>query len=79
VRNDKEGALIKSLGYLLIESADVAAWREFGVRALGMTEGRGPEDGVLYLRMDDFPECALPAASTSSTAPTAGWLTTRPG
>ena len=47
--------MIRSLGYLRIESADVAAWREFGVRILGLTEGRGPEDGALYLRMDDFP------------------------
>jgi len=47
--------VIGSLGYLRIESADVAAWREFGVRILGMTEGRGPEEGALYLRMDDFP------------------------
>ena len=47
--------MIGSLGYLRIESADVAAWREFGVRILGMTEGRGPEAGALYLRMDDFP------------------------
>ena len=47
--------MIRSLGYLRIESADVAAWREFGVRILGMTEGRGPADGALYLRMDDFP------------------------
>ncbi len=47
--------MIQSLGYLRIESADVAAWREFGVRILGMTEGRGPEEGALYLRMDDFP------------------------
>ncbi len=47
--------MIGSLGYLRIESADVAAWREFGVRILGMTEGRGPEEGALYLRMDDFP------------------------
>jgi 3,4-dihydroxy-9,10-secoandrosta-1,3,5(10)-triene-9,17-dione 4,5-dioxygenase len=47
--------LIRSLGYLRIESADVAAWREFGVRSLGLVEGRGPEDGALYLRMDDFP------------------------
>jgi 3,4-dihydroxy-9,10-secoandrosta-1,3,5(10)-triene-9,17-dione 4,5-dioxygenase len=47
--------LIRSLGYLRIESADLAAWREFGVRILGMTEGRGPADGALYLRMDDFP------------------------
>ena len=46
---------IASLGYLRIESADVAAWREFGVRVLGMVEGRGPNAGALYLRMDDFP------------------------
>jgi 3,4-dihydroxy-9,10-secoandrosta-1,3,5(10)-triene-9,17-dione 4,5-dioxygenase len=46
---------IRSLGYLRIESADVGAWREFGVRMLGMIEGRGPEAGALYLRMDDFP------------------------
>src|SRR5256885_11655035 len=46
---------IRSLGYLRIESADVAAWREFGVRVLGMAEGRGPEPDALYLRMDDFP------------------------
>ena len=47
--------MIRSLGYLRIESADVAAWREFGVRILGLVEGRGPSDGALYLRMDDFP------------------------
>jgi 3,4-dihydroxy-9,10-secoandrosta-1,3,5(10)-triene-9,17-dione 4,5-dioxygenase len=46
---------IGSLGYLRIESADVAAWREFGVRVLGMVEGRGPDAGAVYLRMDDFP------------------------
>jgi 3,4-dihydroxy-9,10-secoandrosta-1,3,5(10)-triene-9,17-dione 4,5-dioxygenase len=47
--------LIRSLGYLRIESADIDAWREFGTRILGLTEGRGPEAGALYLRMDDFP------------------------
>lgn len=46
---------IQSLGYLRIEAADVGAWREFGVRVLGMVEGRGPQPGALYLRMDDFP------------------------
>ncbi len=46
---------IQSLGYLRIESADVAAWREFGVRVLGLMEGRGPEPGAVYLRMDEFP------------------------
>jgi len=48
-------SVIKSLGYLRIESADLGAWRELGVRALGMAEGRGPDPDALYLRMDDFP------------------------
>jgi 3,4-dihydroxy-9,10-secoandrosta-1,3,5(10)-triene-9,17-dione 4,5-dioxygenase len=47
--------LISSLGYLRIESTDTAAWREFGTRILGMTEGRGPDGSAVYLRMDDFP------------------------
>ena len=46
---------ISSLGYLRIESPDPGAWREFGVRVLGMAEGRGPDADALYLRMDDFP------------------------
>ncbi len=46
---------IRSLGYLRIEATDTGAWREFGTRLLGMVEGRGPEPGAVYLRMDDFP------------------------
>src|SRR5215470_6724955 len=51
----REAKMISSLGYLRIESPDVGAWREFGVRVLGMAEGRGPSADALYLRMDDFP------------------------
>ena len=47
--------MISSLGYLRVESADLGAWREFALKILGLTEGRGPEEGALYLRMDDFP------------------------
>jgi 3,4-dihydroxy-9,10-secoandrosta-1,3,5(10)-triene-9,17-dione 4,5-dioxygenase len=47
--------LISSLGYLRIESTDVGAWREFGTKILGLTEGRGPDASAVYLRMDDFP------------------------
>jgi 3,4-dihydroxy-9,10-secoandrosta-1,3,5(10)-triene-9,17-dione 4,5-dioxygenase len=47
--------MISSLGYLRIESPDAGAWREFGVRVLGMAEGRGPNPDAVYLRMDDFP------------------------
>jgi 3,4-dihydroxy-9,10-secoandrosta-1,3,5(10)-triene-9,17-dione 4,5-dioxygenase len=47
--------LISSLGYLRIESTDTSAWREFGTKVLGLTEGRGPDPSAVYLRMDDFP------------------------
>ena len=45
---------IKALGYMRIEATDVAAWREFGLKVLGMVEGEGSTEGALYLRMDDF-------------------------
>jgi 3,4-dihydroxy-9,10-secoandrosta-1,3,5(10)-triene-9,17-dione 4,5-dioxygenase len=47
--------LISSLGYLRIESTDTGAWRDFGTKVLGLTEGRGPDPSAVYLRMDDFP------------------------
>ncbi|MCW4353364.1 VOC family protein [Hoyosella sp. YIM 151337] len=46
---------IRSLGYLRIEATDMAAWREYGLKVLGMVEGQGANPEALYLRMDDFP------------------------
>ncbi|MBY0442821.1 MAG: VOC family protein [Mycobacteriaceae bacterium] len=46
---------IRSLGYLRIEATNVPAWREYGLKVLGMVEGAGGTQGALYLRMDDFP------------------------
>ena len=67
-----------SLGYLRIESADPAAWREFGVKVLGMTEGRGPEEGAVYLRMDDFPaRLVIVPGSADGCSPLAGRSRTR--
>jgi 3,4-dihydroxy-9,10-secoandrosta-1,3,5(10)-triene-9,17-dione 4,5-dioxygenase len=65
--------LIRSLGYLRIESADVAAWREFGVRILGLVEGRGPEEGALYLRMDDFPARLVIVPGSRDRLLASGW------
>ena len=31
--------MIRSLGYLRFESTDVPAWREYGLKVLGMVEG----------------------------------------
>ena len=46
---------IRSLGYLRVEATDLAAWREYGLKVLGMVEGSGTDPDALYLRMDDFP------------------------
>ena len=64
---------IASLGYLRIESADAGAWREFGVKVLGMVEGRGPDPGVVYLRMDDFPARLVIVAGERDRLLASGW------
>jgi 3,4-dihydroxy-9,10-secoandrosta-1,3,5(10)-triene-9,17-dione 4,5-dioxygenase len=65
--------MISSLGYLRFSSADVPAWREFGVKVLGMTEGRGPEEGVLYLRMDELPARLVIVPGSSEKLLASGW------
>jgi 3,4-dihydroxy-9,10-secoandrosta-1,3,5(10)-triene-9,17-dione 4,5-dioxygenase len=64
---------IASLGYLRIESPDVAAWREFGVKVLGMVEGRGPDGGALYLRMDEFPARLVIVPGEADRLLASGW------
>ncbi len=44
---------IRSLGYLRVQTQDVARWRELVVDGLGMAVGSGPEEGGLYLRVDE--------------------------
>jgi 3,4-dihydroxy-9,10-secoandrosta-1,3,5(10)-triene-9,17-dione 4,5-dioxygenase len=65
--------LISSLGYLRIESADPAAWREFGTKVLGLTEGRGPDPAAVYLRMDDFPARLVIVAGERDRLLASGW------
>ena len=62
---------IRSLGYLRIEATDVAAWREYGLKVLGMVEGKGHIEGALYLRMDDFPArlVIVPVSTTGCRCP----------
>ncbi len=70
---------IRSLGYLRIEATDVAAWREFGLKVLGMVEGQGTAgtspDGALYLRMDDFPARLVIVPGDRDRLLIAGWET----
>ena len=64
---------ISSLGYLRIESTDVPAWREFGMKVLGMVEGTGSTPGALYLRMDDFPARLVIVPGDHDRLAGAGW------
>ena len=65
--------MISSLGYLRIESADPGAWRDFALKVLGLTEGRGPEAGAVYLRMDDFPARLVIVPGSSERLLAVGW------
>ncbi len=64
---------IRSPGYLRIEATDTGAWREFGTRLLGMVEGRGPEPGAVYLRMDDFPARLVIVPGETDRLAASGW------
>ncbi|TYL55888.1 2,3-dihydroxybiphenyl 1,2-dioxygenase [Nocardioides sp. BGMRC 2183] len=44
---------IKSLGYLRVQSSDLARWRELTIDALGFGVGSGPDPDGLYLRVDE--------------------------
>ena len=64
---------IRTLGYLRIEATDVGAWRDYGLKVLGMVEGRGSIDGALYLRMDDFPARLVIVPGERDRRMDAGW------
>src|SRR5271166_3156187 len=67
------GIGIRSLGCLRIEATDTGAWREFGTKLLGMVEGRGPEPGAVYLRMDDFPARLVIVPGQADRLISSGW------
>ena len=46
---------VRSLGYVVVEATDVAAWRKFAVDTLGLMEGAPGPDGSLRLRIDERP------------------------
>jgi 3,4-dihydroxy-9,10-secoandrosta-1,3,5(10)-triene-9,17-dione 4,5-dioxygenase len=64
---------IRSLGYLRIEATDMAKWREYGLKVLGMVEGKGADPDALYLRMDDFPARLVIFPGENDRLAQAGW------
>lgn len=66
---------IRSLAYMRIEATDMAAWREYGLKVLGMIEGRGSDPEALYLRMDDFPARLVIFPGEKDRLSVSGWET----
>ncbi|GAA4738082.1 VOC family protein [Gordonia alkaliphila] len=64
---------IRSLGYMRIDATDMDAWREYGLKVLGMVEGKGTVPGALYLRMDDFPARLVIVPSDRDHLAVSGW------
>ncbi|SFB46043.1 3,4-dihydroxy-9,10-secoandrosta-1,3,5(10)-triene-9,17-dione 4,5-dioxygenase [Amycolatopsis marina] len=64
---------IRSLGYLRIEATDMAKWREYGLKVLGMVEGSGTHPDALYLRMDDFPARLVIVPGENDRLTRTGW------
>src|SRR5437899_1131325 len=64
---------IRALGYMRIEATDMAAWREYGLKVLGMMEGDGPDKDSLYLRMDDFPARLVIVPGDQDRLQVSGW------
>ncbi|MGN5238224.1 MULTISPECIES: iron-dependent extradiol dioxygenase HsaC [unclassified Rhodococcus (in: high G+C Gram-positive bacteria)] len=70
---------IRSLAYLRIGATDVAAWRDYGLKVLGMVEGKGTNPDALYLRMDDFPARLVIEPHDTDHLLVSGWETANAG
>ena len=51
------------------------AWRQYGLKVLGMVEGKGAVPGALYLRMDDFPARLVIVPGEKDRLLVSGWET----
>lgn len=65
--------LIKSLGYVKVQTADVERWRRFAFDVLGFAEGTGPDDDALYLRMDERAARIIVVPAETDRIVTVGW------
>ena len=65
---------IRGLGYVIIESTDLAQWEHFATRVLGLMIAPGlPADGNLYLKMDEYPYRFMIVPSDRDRFRLAGW------
>jgi len=64
---------VSSLGYVVVEAPDTAAWRKFGVDVLGLAEGPAEADGSLRLRVDERPFRIAVEKGSANRFKSSGW------
>lgn len=64
---------IKALGYVKIQTDDIARWRTFAFDVLGFAEGKGPDENALYLRMDERAARIVVVEGATDEIVTIGW------
>jgi 3,4-dihydroxy-9,10-secoandrosta-1,3,5(10)-triene-9,17-dione 4,5-dioxygenase len=64
---------IRGLGYLRIQTQDIARWRELVVDGLGMATGSGPDPDGLYLRLDERRARLIVLPGDTDKAQAVGW------
>lgn len=65
--------LVKSLGYVKVQTADIERWRQFAFDVLGFAEGAGPDGDALYLRMDERAARIIVVPAETDRIVTVGW------
>lgn len=65
--------MLKSLGYLTVQTRDIDRWRHFALRVLGFAEGSGPDPDALYLRMDERAARIVVVPGEADQVVTVGW------
>ncbi|MBM7459445.1 biphenyl-2,3-diol 1,2-dioxygenase [Rhodococcus coprophilus] len=64
---------LRGLGYLRVQTQDVARWRELLLDGLGMAEGSGPEPDGFYARVDERRSRIQVLPGDSDKALAVGW------
>jgi 2,3-dihydroxybiphenyl 1,2-dioxygenase len=65
--------VLKSLGYVTVQTADIDRWRHFAFSVLGFAEGSGPDESNLYLRMDERAARIIVRPGETDRIVTVGW------
>jgi 2,3-dihydroxybiphenyl 1,2-dioxygenase len=66
-------SLVKQLGYLVFEVSDLAAWRDFGTKILGLQAVDERETGGFSLRMDEYRQRFFIEEGPSDDLAAIGW------